>query len=99
MTAYSIHATDSDKVYTWADIGGTSHPIDPLMDWALTAWKRSFEMADLTSPDWAAIEKLQNTAMELERYSRNETECTCTPDFDCPVCAAIARVMNNEMPY
>ena len=91
-----FNMSEKDPVNGWEGVKPSIHPINRLYALSLSAWKISAQMID-DGRDYEDIKRMQDTAVELEKYARFGEECTCTPrDYTCKICAAIARIIYND---
>ena len=80
----------------WDGVKPSPHPINTLYALSLSAWKLASKMVD-DGRDWDDIKRMQETAVELEKYARTGGECTCfLPSQSCPICRAACRVIYEE---
>lgn len=86
MSALSINMSDREKPSTWTDLKPAIHPQNKLRLMSYDAWKLASTLADENNPDWLRIERIQKTAVELDRMADEDAECKCSPRQDCREC-------------
>ncbi len=87
---------EREPITGWEGVQPSIHPINRLYALSLSAWKLASKMVD-DGRDLDDIEKMQATAVELEKYARMGEECTCfLPNQSCPICRAVCRVIYEE---
>ena len=72
-----------------------ARPDNRLWALCLSAWKIVAQMSD-EKRDKSDIRVMQGVAIELERLAKDEDDCTCTPNHDCHVCNAVAKLIYSD---
>jgi len=88
-----IDMTSNEPEKGWPDTTPTIHPQNHILALALSAWKIASQMVD-EHRDWDDIARMQETASILEDLANEE--CTCTPNYDCTLCKAVASLIYDE---